>query len=182
MYCGNNKIALASQRQIADAMIRLLQDTKFMDISVSSLCREAGVSRQTFYSLFASKENVIIALLRGYRYLPEEGAEACCRRPPICSLTAFCTQFAHYLKDNTDLIRALAENNILYLIYDSFYGSITECCSFLSQMSQADRQYTEAFIAMGFTGIARTYIERGATDSADYLEEEILRLFRGQYL
>lgn len=180
MYCGTNKIALASQQQIADAMVRLLQDNQFTDISVSALCRTAGVSRQTFYSLYASKENVIIALLRGYRYVPEE--EAPCQRPPVCSLTAFCTQFAHYLKDNTSLIRSLARNNILYLIYDSFYASITDCCGFLGTLPEADRQYTAAFIAMGFTGIARTYIERGASDSADYLEGEILRLFRGQYL
>ena len=59
MYKGTNKTALFSQKLIGDAMLRLLENTPFAEISVSDLCKEADVSRQTFYSLFGSKENVI---------------------------------------------------------------------------------------------------------------------------
>ena len=59
MYCGTNKTALSSQNQISCTLLRLMEDVPFSRISISTLCREAGVSRQTFYSLFQSKENVI---------------------------------------------------------------------------------------------------------------------------
>ena len=49
MYCGRNKTALTSQRQIAEAMMRLIQDKPYAQISVSELCKEAGISRQTFF-------------------------------------------------------------------------------------------------------------------------------------
>ena len=53
MYCGKNKTALGSQQQIAKTLLLLLSEKSYQDISMSELCREAGISRQTFYSLFS---------------------------------------------------------------------------------------------------------------------------------
>ena len=63
MYSGNNKTALASQRQIAAAFTALLREKPYSQISVSAICKEAGVSRQTFYALFAAKENIVLYVL-----------------------------------------------------------------------------------------------------------------------
>ena len=60
MYCGSNKTALASQRQVAQAMMQLIQEKPYSRITISELCKTAGISRQTFYSLFTSRENVMI--------------------------------------------------------------------------------------------------------------------------
>ena len=45
MYCGCNEKALTSQRAIACALLRLMEAGPYADISISQLCREAGVSR-----------------------------------------------------------------------------------------------------------------------------------------
>ena len=59
MYCGNNKVALSSQRQIAQALMQLIDEKPYQDITISELCKTAGISRQTFYTLFTSRENVV---------------------------------------------------------------------------------------------------------------------------
>ena len=59
MYCGTNPTALLNQRQLAQALFRLMEQKPFSAISVSELCRAASISRQTFYSLFDSKESVV---------------------------------------------------------------------------------------------------------------------------
>ena len=64
MYCGSNKTALMSQELISRAMMRLIQEKPFTQISVSELCKTAGISRQTFYSLFTSRENVMVFALQ----------------------------------------------------------------------------------------------------------------------
>ena len=51
MYRGNNKVAMASQQRIRKALLALLEREDFDSISTSALCREAAVSRQTFYNL-----------------------------------------------------------------------------------------------------------------------------------
>ena len=63
MYKGSNKSALLSQKLISEALLRLLETMPFNDISVSDLCREAQVSRQTFYSLFGTKDISLITAI-----------------------------------------------------------------------------------------------------------------------
>ena len=70
MYRGNNKVAMASQQRIRKALLALLEREDFDSISTSALCREAAVSRQTFYNLYSSKEDVVVDLLGYYRYDP----------------------------------------------------------------------------------------------------------------
>ena len=78
MYKGSNKSALLSQKLISEALLRLLESMPFNDISVSDLCREAQVSRQTFYSLFGTKENVVIyELSHNCCYLPDKDSPSC---------------------------------------------------------------------------------------------------------
>ena len=73
LYCGTNKTALASQDQIANTLLALMKEKPYDEISVSELCRCAGISRQTFYSLYQSKENVVIRILQNYYcYMPAE--------------------------------------------------------------------------------------------------------------
>lgn len=60
MYQGNNPTAQTSQKLLLDAMNTLLTEKEFKDISVSELCYRSDVSRQTFYSLFGKKENILL--------------------------------------------------------------------------------------------------------------------------
>ena len=64
MYRGRNKTALESQRQIANALLALLEHESYASISVSAVCHQADISRQTFYSLFQSMDNVVTYALQ----------------------------------------------------------------------------------------------------------------------
>lgn len=63
MYEGCNKTALTSQSAIAGALLSLMEEKPYSRISVSEICKCAGVSRQTFYTLFSSKENIVLYVL-----------------------------------------------------------------------------------------------------------------------
>lgn len=56
MYRGSNPTALQSQSMIIQALLALMQEEPFAKITVKAICARAMVSRQTFYSLFDSKE------------------------------------------------------------------------------------------------------------------------------
>ena len=51
------------QRQIEACLLELMKKQPYQDISVSSLCEKSGLSRNTFYRLFESKEDVLCALI-----------------------------------------------------------------------------------------------------------------------
>ena len=174
MYCGSNPTAILSQQQLAEAMFRLLAEKPFSAISVSELCREASVSRQTFYSLFDSKESVITyTLTEHYCYTPEQGGGC-------GTLRQMCADYSDYLRTHADFLRTLVDNDIIYLLYDGFYDSLMACDCFLTGMAAEIRTYAADFMAGGFMSIARAYLRTGASTDTALLEELIVGLFNGQ--
>ena len=59
MYTGKHKTAVKSQKLIAESFFDLLQERAYYDVSIKEICSKAGISRQTFYSLYGTKEDVI---------------------------------------------------------------------------------------------------------------------------
>ncbi len=178
MYCGSNPTARLSQRQLAEALFRLLEEKPFSAISVSELCRAAAVSRQTFYSLFDSKENVVaFSLTERCCYSPERGQGSGCG-----TLRQMCADYSEYLHDHADVLRTLAENDIIYLLYDSFRDAFFDCGDFLSGRPEEVRAYAADFVAGGFTSIARTYIRAGGATDRAVLADLAYRLFSGELL
>ena len=173
MYCGSNPTAILSQQQLAGAM---LAEKPFSAISVSELCREASVSRQTFYSLFDSKESVITyTLTEHYCYSPEpeQGSGR-------GTLRQMCADYSDYLQSHADFLRTLEDNDIIYLLYDGFYESLMSCDCFFTGMAEEIRTYAADFMAGGFMSIARAYLRSGSRTDAALLEELIVGLFNGQ--
>ena len=104
MYEGCNKTALTSQSAIAGALLSLMEEKPYSRISVSEICKCAGVSRQTFYTLFESKDNVIaFELERKYCFRPEE--HECCRSS--MSLEDICHAYSIYITECRDILALL---------------------------------------------------------------------------
>lgn len=75
--CSSEKSAL-QQRKFEECMIDLMLENHYDSISVSELCRYAGMSRKTFYRLFDTKADVIYAMvdhriIDAAAYVPEAG-------------------------------------------------------------------------------------------------------------
>ena len=179
MYCGTNKTALQSQRQIADAMMALLREKPYSQVSVSELCKAAGISRQTFYTLFTSRENVMVFTLQA-RYcdgpeisVPENSAGHC------DTLRWLCRGYSAYMLRNQALIKLLVDNHIDYLLYDTFFDAMDSCDCFLADADPCTRSYAASFYAGGFACVARRYAEEGCVSSASQLEALLMTLLSG---
>ena len=177
MYCGNNKTALASQRQIADALLSLLAEQPYASVSVSAICRRANVSRQTFYSLFQSKENVITFTLRN----------DCCYSGPVtaqdCRVTfrQVCGGFSRYIVRHADILKVLEAHDLMPLFGAVLREDFAGCLSPEEPCAAVLRPYMINYLAAGIASIAETYVRAGTMESADELEEVIYRLLRGEY-
>ena len=166
MYRGKNKTAIASQEQISAALLSLMEEKPYADICICELCKAAGISRQTFYSLFQSKDNVIsYALQAHYCYTPGDSE---CSIPCRQGLSH---EFSVYITERKKIIRFLVDNEITYLLHDSFHQSLMSCSCFLRRLPEERREYAADFIAGGFTGLARAYVRRGMCDDAAFLEK-----------
>lgn len=66
MYHGTNKTALKSQKRILEALLTLMEQEEYNNITVKNICKQANISRQTFYYLFESKEEIVIYCLNQF--------------------------------------------------------------------------------------------------------------------
>lgn len=63
MYQGNNPSALRSRQEITDAFLLLLQETPLEKLSIKQIMDATLLSRQTFYQIFDSKDEIIESYL-----------------------------------------------------------------------------------------------------------------------
>jgi len=181
MYCGSNKTALASQRQLAEAMMRLIREKPFSQISVSELCKAAGISRQTFYTLFTSRENVMVFTLQTrYCDAPEMALPHRRASDSRQALRLLCRSYSEYILNNRALIKLLVDNRIDHLLYDSFFEALDACDCFLGGIDPCTRRYAASFYAGGVSCVARQYAQEGCQADAGRLEGLLMSLFSGE--
>lgn len=174
MYSGTNKTALRSQQSLSEALQRLMAVKPYQSISVSELCREADVSRQTYYTLFKTKENIIsYTLNKKCPYEPEENED---------SLWQICHSYRYYLEEHADVLCVLVENDLMDLLYDEFYNGLMGCEHFMQEKTEEYRSFVADFIAGGYTSIARSYVRTGAQTTSEMLDQMIYGLFSGKIL
>lgn len=153
MYQGNNPTAHTSQKLLLDAMNTLLTEKEFKDISVSELCCRSGVSRQTFYSLFGKKENILLYqldLINNTKPDPEDDS--------VLSLNDTCERFGKYVSTNYEQLSMLIKNELVGVLYTQIYQSMTSCRQSFADLDDTTREYAAQFIAAGLSRLTQKYI------------------------
>ena len=178
MYQGCNKTALCSQKTIAEGFYELLKEKAYSKITASEICKKSGVSRQTFYSLFSSKENIVAFILsKEYSFNPNE--ECKCTGHP--SLSELSRGFSSFIVQKGDFIDLLEKNNIIYLMQETLYEGFSCCGSTEARQCQLPPDLAIDFVASGLTTIAKHNVKNRSQISCDELEKMIYMLFSGEY-
>ena len=61
-FMSNNEANRITRESINTALLELMDNQDFDSITISALVKRAGVSRQSFYRNYTSKEDVIIEI------------------------------------------------------------------------------------------------------------------------
>ena len=74
-----NPLAIRSQEWLANALLLLMEEKEFKDISVKEIAAKADLSRRTFYRVFETKEDPLIWYLNTLyqEFLTELQARSC---------------------------------------------------------------------------------------------------------
>ena len=177
MYCGKNKTALSSQQQIVDALFTLLREKPYNAISVSTICSHAGISRQTFYSLFQSKDNVITFALRNdCCYSANESPSACSH-----SFRQICNGFGRYIIQHATVLEILTEYDLMPLLKTVLRDDFSKCFPRNLCCAPNLQPYIIDYLASGIASIAETFIRTGQRSNPAELEDIIYLLMRGGY-
>lgn len=176
MYKGTNKIALESQEMIAKAFMNLLEEKSYNKINITELCNKALVSRQTFYSLFDSKENILYyeyqkcALNFSDYFLTEEKV----------SVDTLVHVFIQYISEYNNFFKILVNNNLTEILGSGISESLNACDKFLVGIDKKKKEYILAFISGALVEMTNKYIKDDQKDDLKMIENLLVELFEGK--
>lgn len=180
MYKGTNPKAITSQEMLADGLIELLKLYQLSQINIKSLCAESLVSRQTFYSLFDSKEEVVeyILIKRFENYNKKLQASQ------NIDIYKIATLFLEWSMENKELLEVLVKNNLMYLVCKHIKINFVQLRDILHvdtlKINAVDDLYIQAFIAGALTETLQVYILLNQKTSVEELSALITSIFLGK--
>lgn len=103
--------AVLSRRLAVGGLFELIGEKKFEDISISEICEQGGISRQTFYRNFSTKEDIIIYYVD---HLVSQHMQTV-----VGVMEQDVEGFFAHLPFPKEFLRFLLDNNLMYLLRDS---------------------------------------------------------------
>lgn len=177
MYIGNNKTAIKSQEMISDALIILLKNKKFSAIKITELCTSALVSRQTFYSLFDDKEDVInykfSNVLRNYNELFKGNENI--------TIEDLSSSFITYIANDYKFYKILIDNNLNHIMLKAFSDSLLITAEQIQVKVDVIDNYAVAFMSGALVEVTSRYIRRGLIDNEEDISKLITQILHGNY-
>lgn len=108
-----NPMAIRSKNALSQTLLKLMMYKPFSQIAITDITARAGLSRQTFYTNFQRKEDILIYLLHGLfrRYLDK--ITAACPVPENLMIDYFL-----FWGDSRDFLSLLFSQDLGYLFQD----------------------------------------------------------------
>ena len=149
---------------ITEALLILLRDKEYKDISITEICKKAGVTRMSFYRNFESKEDILLKKVRNVTdsFVKESGISY--KSDTISSY--FVKLFTH-MQQQKDLCAALNKAGLIYMVKDEFDRV------FLNAYKNEYDEYKSIFLAGGIYNVFLFWLINGCRDDPETLAQRL---------
>lgn len=165
-------------KMITQATLSLMRKYPFGEITVTMICQEADVSRQTFYRKFKDKTEVIES------YFTELSLDFTTSfTPSKTDYKANLTNLFTNLPYPADVLKLLLDNNLFYVAEKAFCKICkNNICLFNAKiLNDKYLKYHIDFIASTISSIIRLWIEGGMQETKEELAKLAIIFFKGSY-
>ena len=155
--------ALVSE-YITDALLLLMRKRDYRDISITEICKKAGVTRMSFYRNFESKEDILkkwigaitndFLIASGISYKKDSGREY------------FVKLFSH-MEQYKDICTALWKADLLYIVKEQFDKV------FLTVYKNEYHDYKSYFLSGGIYNVFLLWLVNGCRESPSELADDL---------
>ena len=204
MKKSQNPSTVRSRREISTALLKLMQEHPYAEISVKQIIMETSLARKTFYLNFRSKDDVLESILdeligeytaalskaneknnpAGTKYLDE--AISVDTTGKVDTITNPLSVIFSFCDKNKDLLSLLHKSKILYLLLlrlNEFlpeYSKTEDMSSnpFVKLMGELEPDYLIAFNVGAIWNVLFKWIDRGMVDSLDSIQETLKKYLK----
>lgn len=204
MKKSQNPSAVRSRREISNALLKLMQEHPYAEISVKQIIMETSLARKTFYLNFSSKDDVLESILdelieeytKALSNANEEKNPAGTKNPdeaisvdttgkvdtitnPLSVIFSFCDK-------NKAFLSLLHKNKMLYFLLIRLNEFLPEYSKtedmnsnpFAKLMEELDSDYLIAFNVGAIWNVLFKWIDRGMADSLDSIQETLKKYLK----
>lgn len=149
---------------ITDALLFLMEHEDYHNISITDLCKKAGVTRMSFYRNFESKEDILRKWLKDVteQFLKESGISY----RDDTSRDYIVTLFTH-LKQYRKICSAICRAGLSYLLKDEF----DRVFLYIHRDEYGD--YKSYFHAGGIYNVFLLWLVRGCVETPEELADKL---------
>jgi len=142
-----NPMAIRSKNAISSSLLKLMMYKDFSAISISDITERAGLSRQTFYTNFQKKEDILVYLIHGLFRKYHERLTAARPMPENLIIDYFI-----YWGDSRDFLTLLFKQELGYLFQDCNRAFFVEDTDILNELFTAE-EWQLPYIKASLAGI-----------------------------
>jgi len=159
MYATNdNPQAVESRNRITDTLLLLMKHSPYKDISITQICQEAQIVRQTYYRNFDTKDDIIkYALDKMVQQYYDDYYQA-------DDVHAQLNNFFSYMLKNREFFISASKNNLFFMIDEAISKNITKFIDFY-QLTQNEEpgfeRYVTSFIASTICCLLSMWVDDG---------------------
>lgn len=174
MYAGCNPSALRSRKEIVQAFLSLMQSISIEDITIKQLMDATGLSRQTFYQIFNSKDEILEFYLDTIfnQFIIDSKQHA------VKNLCDAAKLFFTFFEDYKDILRIIIQNNKSGIVQ-------RKCREYLQDkqyinyalhgvLSDLEQEYATIFIISGIVAMLEHWIRADSNQIPDTHELALL--------
>ena len=173
-----NPISVRSKRRITEALISLMGETSYQKITIKDLVERAGLTRQTFYHNFDSKDEVLLSRLdetvTGFiRFLSEKSVSTW--EDVICC-------FFRYWQEQEDFLKLLMKNDLTWMLSEKIplcFDSVSQIHFQQTDLTPAEAKYWYAFVSGALVNTLMTWLEQPGSLQARTLSQMVLSMLDG---
>lgn len=173
MNTTNGKIAVQSKQKMAQALLRLMEQYDYKEITVTQIAQEARLSRKTFYRLFSDKDDVLAVFFDGlfHEYFSQIQALNVPHYWEVMQL------FFDFWETRKELLFLLQKNHLLSRVFEQSYQYSMQIFTFVRSQEIVDSfslslPYILAYSVGGLHSMLLKWVERGMDiPSADLIAQ-----------
>jgi AcrR family transcriptional regulator len=174
---ANSQVARSKSR-IVEALLQLMEEKQFSDITISEICDRAGVGRPTYYRHYNSKDDIILGELdRIYFNFLESVVSQYGESPPPQEVI---TEVFEYWRQNRRINELLIKHNLNGLLsaaLERHFGRLREHKIFTMRMDP----YLSELIVGGIPLVLIQWVKKGMQESSEEMASTISSFFNPKY-
>ncbi|MGM9522488.1 MAG: TetR/AcrR family transcriptional regulator [Oscillospiraceae bacterium] len=173
-----NPMAIRSKNALSSSLLKLMMYKSFDEISISDITERAGLSRQTFYTNFQKKEDILLYLL--HRLFQRYYDKLSAAKPVPENLII---DYFIFWGDSRDFLSLLFNQNMGFLFQDCNRAFFVEDTDIINDMFTAEPwqlPYVKASLAGVTYELLLMWITKDQGLSVDVLNSMTVNLLGGK--